>query len=172
MIVYTYMKNKKLITFSDRSLEMIEALKKETGFSATTQIVVRGIEELYSSTFKYGRSPLSDSGPNDSEEALVNKAMVKAKAKKALADAQEKIKLAPKVNICENILGGEVKKDELGYSYCHFKTFHTDESKDAEQVIPLRQCDPVLAETSLFTPSREAVFKARKDIKKLFETQE
>ena len=42
--------NKKLITFSERNLDMIEAIMAETGWDTPTQIVRRAIEELYKQT--------------------------------------------------------------------------------------------------------------------------
>lgn len=160
--------NKKLITFSDRNLDMMDALMKETGWNTPTQLVRRGIEELYKQTFKYGKNPLDEAQTSDPKEVMVKKAVAKAEAKKVLKDQEELLKLEPKMNICTNLLGGEVETDENGYKYCVFTMFAPKEENDARQKLPIRQVDALLAETSLFTPSKEVVFKLRPDIKKKF----
>jgi len=52
------MSHKRLITFSDRTEEMMAAIKAHTGFARITDVVTRGIELLYKRTFTYGRDPL------------------------------------------------------------------------------------------------------------------
>lgn len=155
-------KNTKLINFSDTHLNMVEELKKRTGIKSLTAIVINGLVAYHKSYFP---AYASNSSPL-SEEDVVKQAVVKAKAKKALADAEELERLRPKINICENLLHGEVKTDEKGFRYCHFTQFRKTQSEDKPQMIPLRQVDPILAETMLFMPSKESVLKSRADLRK------
>ncbi len=160
---------KKLITFSPRTLEMIDALKKQTGFNKTTQIVIRGIEELYTNTFKYGKDPLiggSTVGDN-SDEAITKQAERKAKLEVAKKKASDDLKLAPKIKICEIDLGGEVVTQENGSQICKWQTHDRNASYD--QTIPLFQVGAYLLD-NLFQPDKETVLKARPELRKKFKS--
>lgn len=158
--------NKKLITFSDRSLEMAEAIGSQIGINKLTQIVARGIEELYKQTFKYGKDPFNEGGANDSEEVLIKKAVRKVKASQTIKEEQDKARLEPKINTCLNILGGEIETNENGHKFCRYTSYTLKDEQS--QLIPINQVDPVLAETSLFIPSREAIFNNRPEVAKRF----
>jgi len=160
--------NKKLISLSDRNLDMMDALMEETGWNTPTQIVRRGIEELYKQTFKYGKDPANTTKDGDSMEDIQRKAQRKALEKKALKEAEEQAKLQPKIDICLNLLGGEIETNENGYKFCRFTSYHTNPKKDGSQLLPLRQVDTFLVDTMLFNPSQEAVFKARPEIRSKF----
>lgn len=157
--------NKKLISFSNRNLDMMDALMEETGWDTPTQIVKRGIEELYRQTFKYGKDPIGSTEVN-TEENLIKKAIVKVKAKKLIKEAEDNAKLQPKIDFCLNNLLGQVETNEGGYKFCRFTTYTLKD--DQSQLLSIKQMDPILLETSLFSPSKEAVFKHRPAIKKLF----
>lgn len=158
--------NKKLISFSDRNLDMIDAISKETGWDTPTQVVKRGIEELYKQTFKYGKDPLSIAQDGDSVETIGKKAERKAEGKRLIKEAEEKAKLAPKIQMCENLLNGEITTNENGFKFCKFTQYTMTDDKEC--IVPILQVAPIIAETSLFMPDRETVFKRRPEVKKLF----
>jgi len=159
-------KTTKLIKFSPRSLDMVEAIMDHTGFNTVTSVVTRAIEQLYKDTFKYGADPLTKAAINDDDSTINKKAEVKAKSKIAVKDAELAAKQAPKIEMCLNLLGGEVETNENGFKFCRFTQYTLN--GDTEGLIPLMQVDPIIAETSLFTPSREAVFRNRPDVKEKF----
>jgi hypothetical protein len=145
---------------------MIEAIMAETGWDTPTQIVRRAIEELYKQTFKYGKDPISNAGPNDSDETIARKATVKAREKQALKEAEELEQLGPKIKMCEDMLQGEVRTNENGNKVCVFTQYNFD--KENELIIPLGEVDPIIAKTSLFFPSQANIFKRRPDVAKKF----
>lgn len=159
---------RKLITLSERNLDMIEAIAKETGWDTSTLVIRRGIEELYKQTFKYGKDPLNNASENDTPEVIAKKAKNRAEIKQAQKEAEELAKLKPKIDMCINLLGGEIETNEKGFKYCRFTQYGTEESKDSSLSIPIKQVDPIIAETSLFMPSKEVVFAKRVDIKSKF----
>lgn len=156
----------KPINFSPRSLDMIEEIMKQTGFSSIAAVVTRSIEELYKNTFKYGADPLTKTGLNDNDDVITKKAEAKAKEKIATKQAEQDVKFAPKIDMCINLLGGEVEENENGHKFCRFTQYNL--AGDNESLIPLMQVDPIIAETSLFMPSKEAIFRNRTDVKEKF----
>lgn len=156
----------KLINFSNRSLDMIEAIMNQTGFNTVTAVVTRGIEQLYKDTFKYGADPLTKAQLNDDDTTLIKKAEIKAKSKIAEKDAELTAKQAPKIDMCVNLLGGAVEENENGHKFCRFIQYNLN--GDSESLLPLMQVDPIVAETSLFMPSKEAIFRNREDVKEKF----
>lgn len=163
--------NKKLIDFSDRQLEMIDLISEHTGFTKTADIVRIGIQELYDKYYKsYKTGQSSRTLGNQSEETLVKNAMIKSKAKILTEQAEEEMRLQPKIDICKNVLHGEIETNSNGTKICRFKQYNAFfPEKDNEQVVPLSQVGAYLAETSLFIPAKEVVFKNRKDIKDKFD---
>jgi len=157
---------KKLITFSDRNIEMMEAIAEQTGWKNASEIVRRGVEELYFKFFPAYRTGISTKGA-PSEEAAIKNAEIKAKAKVAGKKVEAEEKFAKKIDMCENMLGGEVIENAGGFKFCKFKQYSFTSDSDLE--IPIAQVDPIVAETSLFVPSREAIFKHRPEVKKLFD---
>lgn len=157
--------NKKLISFSDRNLDMMEALMKETGWNTPTQIVRRGIEELYKNTFKYGKDPILGSGNievNTIEKIAERKVKLKVAQEKVAQDLKDK----PKIDRCLNILKGEIITNPDGSKICKWQTH--DAHKSHDQSISLSQCGEYLVD-NLFMPDRETVLKARPELRSKFE---
>jgi len=162
--------NKKIITLSDRQLDMIDLISEHTGIEKTTDVIRIGIQELYDKYYKsYKTGQSTRNIGNQSEEDLIKQAMAKGKAKILTEKAEEELRLQPKIDICLNMLKGEIETSPSGSRTCKFKQYNAfDESKDADQIVPLNQVGAYLAETSLFIPAKEVVFKNRKDIKSKF----
>ena len=157
----------KLITFSPRTLDMMEAIMFQTGFKTASQIVTRGVEELYKSTFKYGTDPLSGGSiTGNSDSDYEKQAERKAKQKQLLKNAEEKERLLPKINICKRDLKGIIEINELGTKSCRFTQYRHD-GNDQECVVPLQQVEPYIVETSLFMPSKKAVLNKRPELKEI-----
>jgi hypothetical protein len=156
---------KKLISFSDRNIEMLEAIAAQSGWQTPTEIVKRGIEELY---FKYFPAYRTGQGNQTAttEEGIIKSAVIKAKAKVAAKNAEKDEKAAKKYEMCEQMLGGEVIENVNGYKFCKFTQYSF--TGDHELEIPIMQVDPIVAETSLFLPSKESVFRERPEVKKKF----
>lgn len=160
--------NKKIITLSDRQLDMIDLISEHTGIEKTTDVIRIGIQELYDKYYKSYKT--GQSTRNISEEDLIKKATAKSKAKIIGEKAEEELRLQPKIDICLNMLKGEIDTSSSGTKICRFTQYNGfDATKDAEQVVPLSQVGAYLAETSLFIPAKEVVFKNRKDIKDKFD---
>lgn len=156
--------NKKLITFSDRNLDMMEAIMAQTGWSTPTEIVKRGLEELYKSTFKYGADPLNSIGGigTDIESQAKRKVLSKEAQKKAAQDLKD----APKIAMCLDVLGGEIVTQENGSKICKWENYSTF-GKPEPQSIPIHQVGEYLL-NSLFIPDRESVLKAHPELKTKF----
>lgn len=160
--------NKKLISFSPRSLDMIEAIMAHTGHSTVTSVVTRGIEELYKNTFKYGTDPLSGGTPvGIGDEAIETQAERIAKKKTAIKSAEETERMRPKVLMCQRLLKGELYTDDNNNKFCRFTQYRVG-GDDQECTIPLGQVDPIIADTSLFMPSKKSVLNKRPELKALF----
>lgn len=145
--------NKKLITFSTRSMDMIEAIMEETGFNTTTQVVTRGIEELYKNTFKYGKDPLNGIGGGSNDPDAIQKVAERKVAMKAAEEkAQSDLKLAPKIAICVDQLKGEVRD-----GVCYYKNYFLDGSSQDENcpIVSIGQHSI----DNQFIPNKEAVIK-------------
>lgn len=151
---------KKLITFSPRSMDMIEAIQAQTGWSTTTQVVIRGIEELYKNTFKYGTDPLSN--PELGVD-IQNRATTKVKAKQAIKTAELTLKEAPFELVCTDTLGGVVETNEAGDKVCRFNQYTMKET--AEQIVPIMK---VSKDIEIFIPSKDLVLASRPELKKKF----
>lgn len=153
---------KKLITFSNKSIEMIETLIEEKGYLSISQTVNRGIEELYKTYSKYGKE-LGDKSTAD--EDIEKQAERKVKFNQAKKEQEEKNKLAPKIKICEVDLGGEVVTNPDGSKICKWQTH--DVNKSYDQAIALSQCGEYLI-PNVFMPDKDTVLKVRKDLRAKF----
>ena len=154
---------KKLITFNSRNIEMMNAISAEIGLETAGEICRRGIEELYNKYFKpYSTGSKAVLTP----EAQFQSAQIKAKAKHIEKKTQEELKYEKKIKMCQRSLGGEVEENPDGSRVCVFTQYTL--SGDNKLTIPLAQVDPIVAETSLFMPSKASIFKNRPEIEKLF----
>jgi len=158
--------NKKLITFTDRHIEMMEEISLKNGLEKPSAIVARGIEELHSKYYKPYATAGSMGNSQASEDAQIKGAQIKAKAKEAEKDAREDLKNKRKYMICTNILGGEIGEDNKGDKICTYVQYSL--TGDNIMSLPIGQMDPVLAETSLFMPSQNSVFNNRPDVEKMW----
>jgi len=149
--------NRKLVTLSDRTLEMIEDIKAQIGMDKTSQVITRGVEELYKNYSKYGKA-LGDKVVSD-DVAIEKVAERKEKLRFAQEKARLELKLAPKIHICEVDLEGEVITQENGTKICKWYTH--DVNGDYEQVIGLNQVGEYLI-SNLYQPDKATVLKAKK----------
>lgn len=157
-----------MIVLNDRQREMIGMIRKQMGAQSDSAVIYRGIEELYRSLFpsyKFGSSTGFNPSKTDEENAIAG-AQIKAKGKIAQKKIIEDAKWAPKIEMCENLLHGTVEQNAGGAKFCVFK-MHT-ETGSVEQQIPLAQVDPIVAETSLFSPDKETVLASREDLRAEF----
>jgi len=138
---------------------MIIALQNELGYDTHTQVFIRGVEELYKNTFKYGKDPIMGIGsPKTTDVIIENAATIKAKQKKARVLAEAELKLIPKRTMCLVNLGGTITRNEDGTEMCNYKTH--DVLKSEDQTLPLIQVGEYLLENQ-YIPSKEAVLKKR-----------
>jgi|2_EtaG_2_1085320.scaffolds.fasta_scaffold20009_4 hypothetical protein len=151
--------NKKLIKFSDRNIQMMNEIATKGGWATATEIVKRGIEELHMKYFRYNKPALD-------EKLVIKTAQVKARAKVEAQKTKEDMRLEEKIKVCTQTLKGEVQNN-----MCMFTQYAVLPSGDKKMEVPLTQVDPVLAENSLFLPSKEAVLKARHALKKVFKSK-
>lgn len=163
-----YNPNNKLINFSDTHLRMVEELKERTGLKSLTAIIQNSLILYHKSYFPAYANKENSSNVPLTDTDIIRNAEQKAKVKLAQKEAEELAKLKPKIDMCKNLLGGEIETNEKGFKYCRFTQYGTEESKDSSMLIPIKQVDPIIAETSLFMPSKEVVFAKRVDIKRLF----
>ncbi len=155
---------KKTISLNDRQWEMIELIQKQIGSPTSSAVIYRGIEELYGKLFpsyKFGGAQPTKTDEQTAIAIATNKQKGKEAAKKVAEDA----KWAPKIDMCENMLHGTVEARGSG-RVCVFK-MHTP-MDSVEQIIPLIQVDPIVAETSLFSPDKETVLASREDLRAQF----
>lgn len=161
---------RKVIVLTPRHIEMMEILSSQIGLDKSTDLMKRGLEELfrsYNPSYKIGNGLRN---AVKTEEQLIVEATAKSKAKIIGEKAEEELRLQPKIDICLNMLKGEIETSSSGTKICRFTQYNGfDAKKDAEQVVPLSQVGAYLAETSLFIPAKEVVFKNRKDIKDKFD---
>lgn len=115
--------------------------------------------------YKFGATTPSGKMPKADEENAIAVAQIKAKAKIAAKEVEAQAKWAPKIEMCENMLHGTVEESN-GSKFCHFN-MHTP-TGSLKQMIPLAQVDPVVAETSLFSPDKETVLASREDLRAEF----
>lgn len=146
---------KKLIDFTDRHIEMVELLQKEQGFKSFTGSLFNCITVAFEKKFPAYRSGLALKSGFSDEETINRKAKMKVDLKKAEQEQKDKEKYTRKASICTNILFGTVDDGEYG-KVCRFNTYYAN-GEISEQIIPLTQCDPVLADNNLFIPNKESV---------------
>jgi hypothetical protein len=159
---------KKLITFSERTLEMSTLIQRKLGLLSTSQVVARGIEELFKEYSKYGKELGTDlSTDNDIERQAERKVKQKLAQEKATQDAKE----APKIKICEVDLGGEIITREDGLKMCAWTNYGKTEEEDRKQKVLIHQCGDYLL-GNLFQPNKEVVLKARPELRKKFKNNE
>jgi len=155
---------KKTINYSEIHHKMLEDLKQRTGILNANALILNAIVDYHSGYFPaYVKN--TQGLPN---ETPLEKAERKANEKKLLKEAEEKAKLAPKIEMCEKLLGGTIEINENGYKFCKFTQYRAF-GDDQSCSIPLLQVAPIIAETSLFIPDKQTIFSKRKEIKKLFE---
>lgn len=155
------------VVFTKRQMSMIEQIAPEIGVSTVTAVLERGMELLYAKTFpaystRQAGGKQKEKTTLKPEQIAVNKVEAKALEKKAEQERKEK----EKSTICIRELYGRVEDDGNGNKYCIFPT-HTTENT-SEMKIPLLQSSPIIAKTSIWMPSKEAVLKARPDLKKTY----
>lgn len=159
---------RKTFLCTDKQIEIIKALREKYGVKTDTGVFDMALQALYEKSSKYGEDLLTNPTDTDSPEAFAKKAKAKADAKIALKKAEEDAKIQPKIDMCLNTLKGEIETNENNFKFCRFTSFGRSPAEDKSQLIPIKQVDPILLDTMVFNPTREAVFKNRSDIKKLF----
>lgn len=156
---------KKLFDYSDIHFKMIEDLKKRTGIKNANALLQNALVAYHKSYFPAYASSGGIFG--DPDEAPEDKAQRKANEKKLIKEAEDIAKIKPKMEMCINLLGGTIEENENKHKFCRFKQYSAF-GEDQSLLIPILQVAPIIAETSLFMPDRETVFKKRPDVKKLF----
>ncbi len=156
---------KKLITFNPRNIEMMKAIESEIGLTTAGEICRRAIEELYGKYFK-AYATTSRGNPTNNEESAMLAAKIRAKTKVVEKQTEEELRNQKKVTMCERMLGGYVHENANGSKSCKFTQYTLQ--GDSELTVPLNQVDPIIAETSLFMPSRVSVFKNRPEVENIF----
>ncbi len=154
---------KKLITFTPRHIEMMEAIAAQSGWDQPTEIVKRGLEELY---IKYFPAYKTNKPTGDTEEAIIKTAVIRAKAKAAAIKTEEDLYEQEKVTMCEELFNGVAEERSDGVKICRFTQYTL--RGDTEINMPLSQVGPTTANNMLFIPSKEAIFRNRKEVEKLF----
>lgn len=151
-------KLRKVITFSKVNIDMMEALALKTGWVTPSEIVRRALEELHGKYFK----PYVVGGITPSTEGdAVRSAELRAKSKHIESKRLEELQNEKKALICTDLLKGEVVDGMCVFTQYTLKG-------DNRMTLPLSQVDPIIAETSLFMPSKEAVLNKRPDLQEKF----
>lgn len=158
---------RKTFLCTDKQIEIIKALREKYGLKTDTGVFDMALQALQDKASKYGEDLLGIK-VDDSPESFAKKAKAKADAKIALKKAEEDAKLQPKIDMCVNLLKGEVETNEAGFKHCRFTSYGRTKADDRSQLIPIKQVDPILLDTMIFNPTKEAVLSHRPDIKKLF----
>lgn len=157
---------KKVIIFTEGQLKMVDELKEKTGFATLAEIIRNGLA-AYHKTY-YPAYSTSSKGSEVSEETAIRHAEIKARAKIAAEKATEDKRNEKKIHVCENILGGHIEETSNGDKMCSFMSYGITPAGDHENIYPISQIDPVLAETSLFLPSKTSVWKHRPEVRQAF----
>jgi hypothetical protein len=152
--------HKKVILFTSVQLQMVEDLKTKTGFGSLAEIIRNGLAMYHKSYFP------SYKAVEISEDTALRHAEIKAKARVVTNKTKEALKYEKKIDICKNLLGGEVVENADGSKVCKFTQYSLVD--DTEQMLPLPQVDKIIADTSLFMPTKESIFKNRPEVRKLF----
>jgi len=146
----------KTILFSTRQIEMVELMKEKTGITNFVAIVHFAIHEVFSKMFPaYASNPFIKT-PNNIETV----AKMKVDKKKLELKYKEELKIKEKINMCTNMLYGEIIDDK----FCRFNTYYVN-GKIAEQQVPILQVNPIMIETSLFIPNRDVVLENIPELK-------
>jgi len=155
----TVVKNK---TWTDRQVEMVKMLQAEHGINSFSTIIDMAVTDMFSKTFPaYRASSVSGRGVANSD-TVEGKAKMKIMTKNAEKDFEEKARWEEKTRICEKDLYGEVGDGDHG-KVCRFNTYYAD-GKVSKQQVPLQQAHAILADTSLFIPSRAVVLSSRPEL--------
>lgn len=143
---------KKNLTFSERSIEMVEEIKDVKGYASFSATVHQGIAELHAKVFPaYARAPKEAKTPSE-----------KAKEKVALREAEIQIVMEKQAKICTS-LGGKVVEGDNGLQLCQYFTYNF-KVKHEQQVL-LDQLSTDLIKTQ-YHPSKARVQDLRKGLKK------
>lgn len=134
---------------------MMEVIAEKTGISGTTHIIHFALAELYR---KCAPAYKDNINAIPTENAVKAKARMKVIAKNVEEEMKDEAKNAKKMSICTDVLYGSVEEGEHG-KVCRWNTYYNT-GKVSSQMVPLKQVNAVLAETSLFIPNRATVLDA------------
>lgn len=158
----------KLLKYSDTHKKMVEDLKKRTGINNANTLWVNALVAYHKSFFPaYAQGGGVFADPDESPE---ERAQRKAEEKRLQKEAEELAKIKPKMDMCLNLLKGEIETNSAGDKFCRFTQYHAF-GDDTKPMLPIRQVAPIIAETSLFVPDRETVLKRRPELKKIFKDE-
>jgi hypothetical protein len=144
----TYMASKKLITFTDRLVDMVQELENHKGFPSFSAVVHSAIIEMHSKTFPgYIRPLAKDENPAD-----------RLKRKQRDNDVKKEMVRADMLAIVEQ-LGGKVAV-EAGKEFCVYFTYAG--KKRFEQKVPIEMLSSDLVKTQ-YQPTREKVEQLQKE---------
>ena len=163
-------KVRKAMLFTQKKIDMANIIIDKQGYSSFTEVCSRGIEELYDKYTSSYRSKIIIPNELSSRDIIQTKAKIKIDTKIAEKKYEEDVKWEKKTQICEEVLGGEVESGDFG-KVCRWTTYSAN-GNDGEQAVPLAQVHEILATNNLFFPNKEAVLKARPDLRKRWTNNE
>ena len=140
---------RKTFLLTDTQVQIMDAIKDKLGLVSMTEVVRNALNVYAKSIYKYGATPLMADTDTDS------------------SSSSSSVQL--KSDICTIVLGGKINTDTRGRQSCIFTQYRMKESEDVECELPLSQVNLTLAETSLFYPTQELVYKKRPNVAKKFE---
>lgn len=155
------------LNLTERQYSMAQQIAQELGLSSFTAVMERGLDMIYNKTFpayipRQSGAKTKENTQLTPEQVAENKVEAKELAKRAEQARKEK----EKSTICIREMFGRVEDDGNGNRYCVFPTHTTESSSDLK--VPLMQASPIIAQTSIWMPSKEVVLKARPELKKLY----
>lgn len=144
-------------------MQMIKEIMDFDGVPTVTAAIHAAIAGYY----KKIKPNYMNQGSPMSHLSMQDKVKAKIEQKEMVVKIKADKKFNEKSQICVNVLGGEVFKDNSGGFSCRFAT-HFADSPDEEQILPLDIVNVGYA-TNQFFPSKEAVFKKKPALKKKFD---
>ena len=142
------MASKKLITFTDRLVEMVQELENHKGFPSFSAVVHSAIIEMHSKTFPgYVRPLAKDENPAD-----------RLKRKQRDNEVKKEMVRADALAVVEHLAGSVVV--ESGKEFCVYFTYAG--RKRFEQKIPIEMLSTDLVKTQ-HQPSKDKVLQLQKE---------
>lgn len=146
------------LLLTERQLEMVEKLKKETGMTSTSYIFFQALDSLHKAYFPAYRQ----GGSSFQSGSLEDRARAKIDMKAMTEKVKQDNFIKEKTDICINQFHGRVED-----GICFYTSYGFTPSDDMELNAELEECTEMLAENTLFIPTKEAVLKHRPELKNI-----